>query len=188
MNLEQIRIGEFEVTGDALVISDPCYEPGTWCMGHILDAKPGIWEAFIGMYHDKDFGDRVAYLAAYHKDCPDKSALKRLPAEFEVGVDSGQAGIFDRAHYQDPSVIGDDSVFISDDRWYDACCKQTCHTPRHAGVIPYGAVSQSGYGDGGYTCYYFANGGGSEFTTWGVVIDFDLVKMRTIMKKLCEAN
>lgn len=33
MKLEQIKIGEFEVTGDVLTVSDPCYEPGTWCMG-----------------------------------------------------------------------------------------------------------------------------------------------------------
>ncbi len=53
MKLEHIKIGEFEVTGNVLTISDPCYEPGTWCMGEILGAKPGIWEAHIGMCHDK---------------------------------------------------------------------------------------------------------------------------------------
>ena len=188
MKSKQIRIGEFEVTSNVLVVSDPGYKPGTWCMGNILDVKPGTWEAFIGMAHDKDFGDRVAYLAAYHKDCPDKAELEQFPAAFDVGVDSGQAGIFDKAHYQDPTVIPDAPRFISDNRWFDACCKQTCHTGHYAGTIPYGVVSQSGYGDGGYTCHYFATGRGRDFTTWGVVIDFDLVKMQTIMKKLCGAS
>ena len=63
MKLEQIQIGEFEVTDNVLVISDPCYEPGTWCMGQILDVKPGIWTAQIGICHNKKWGDRVAYLA-----------------------------------------------------------------------------------------------------------------------------
>ena len=39
MNLEQIQIGAFEVTSNVLVVSDPSYEPGTWCMGQILDAQ-----------------------------------------------------------------------------------------------------------------------------------------------------
>ena len=97
MELEQIQIGEFEVTDNVLVISDPCYEPGTWCMGHIPDVRPGIWAAQIGICQDPRWGERVAYLAAYHKDCPDKALLTKYEAHFEVGVDSGQAGIFDRA-------------------------------------------------------------------------------------------
>lgn len=185
MKLEQIQIGEFEVTDNVLVISDPCYEPGIWCMGHVLDVRPGIWTAQIGMCHDKKWGDRVAYLAAYHKDCPDKSLLTKYEAHFGVGVDSGQAGIFDRAHYQDQSVVPDTPNPIDkDDRWYSACCHQTLNTEHQAGVIPYGVVSSSGFGDGGYACYFFSTGRGKEFTTWGVMIDFDLVKMRRIMKQL----
>ena len=31
--IESVTLGTFEVTGDKLVVSDPCYELGTWCMG-----------------------------------------------------------------------------------------------------------------------------------------------------------
>lgn len=185
MKLEQIKIGEFEVTGDVLTVSDPCYEPGTWCMGHILDVKPGMWEAHIGMCHDKRWGNRVAYLAAYHKNCPDKKLLTEYSAPFEVGVDSGQAGIFDRAHYQDASVVAPlPDPIDNTDPWYSACCHQTLETEHRAGVIPYGVVSRSGMGDGGYSCYFYATGEGQDFTVWGVMIDFNLVKMREIMEQL----
>ena len=30
--IEHINLGTFEVTSDKLVISDPCYPLGTWCM------------------------------------------------------------------------------------------------------------------------------------------------------------
>lgn len=184
MKLEQIQIGEFEVTDNVLVISDPCYEPGTWCMGQILDVKPGIWTAQIGICHNKKWGDRVAYLATCHKDCPDKTLLTEHEAHFGVGVDSGQAGIFDRAHYQDQAVVSDVPDPISDDRWYNFCCHQTLKTEHNAGVIPYGVVSSSGYGDGGYTCHFFSTGEAQEFTVWGVMIDFDLVNVRKIMEQL----
>lgn len=186
MELEQIQIGEFVVTDNVLVISDPCYEPGTWCMGHILDVRPGTWAAQIGICQDPRWGERVAYLAAYHQDCPDKALLTKYEAHFEVGVDSGQAGIFDRAHYQDQAVVSDVPDPIGEDRWYNACCHQTLHTEHHAGVIPYGVVSSSGYGDGGYTCHFFSTGKGRETTVWGVVIDFDLVNMRKIMEQLLQ--
>jgi len=185
MKLEHIKIGEFEVTGNVLTVSDPCYEPGTWCAGEIPDAKPGIWEAHIGIRHDKKWGDRVAYLAACRKECPNKKLLAEYPAPFEVGVDSGQAGIFDRAHYQDASVVTPVPNPISKEYpWYSACCHQTLKTEHQAGVIPYGVVSSSGMGDGGYTCRLYASGHGQDFTVWGVMIDFDLLKMRNIMERL----
>ena len=39
-----------------------------------------------------------------------------------------------------------------DDVWYTACCHLTLGDVE-AGVIPYGAVSASGYGDGSYDCF-----------------------------------
>lgn len=67
-----------------------------------------------------------SFCAAYHKDCPDKKLLTEYPASFEVGVDSGQAGIFDRAHYQDASTVASvpDPIYKKDP-WYSACCHQT---------------------------------------------------------------
>lgn len=43
--IEHISLGTFEVTSDKLVISDPCYHLGTWCMGTLSNVEPGLWTA-----------------------------------------------------------------------------------------------------------------------------------------------
>jgi hypothetical protein len=69
------------------------------------------------------------------------------------GVDSGQAGIFDRAHFRDQTVVPAGMTWKhgpwdETDRWYSMCCDTT--TSSTAGTIPFGVVSSSGMGDGGY--------------------------------------
>jgi hypothetical protein len=80
-------------------------------------------------------------------------------AGFEVGVDSGQAGLFDASHYQDDSIIPNPKPRIysaPSDIWYSHCCDIT-RSPLGAGVLPYGVVSSSGFGDGGYDCFICRN-------------------------------
>lgn len=119
--IESTTLGAFEVTSDKLVISDPCYDLGTWCMGTIPNVKPGLWIASIGVVDTGEFGKRVAYLSAFHQGSPDIRDLKVCPATFEVGVDSGQAGIFDFSHFQDESVIADQKSTDFGSRWYTFC-------------------------------------------------------------------
>ncbi|WP_308856734.1 DUF4241 domain-containing protein [uncultured Oscillibacter sp.] len=185
-NIEHLQIGSFETTRDVLIVSDPCYKLGTWCMGQVSDAKPGLWNASIGVADMGEWGRRIAYLAAFHHEAPDIKTLKLNEAKFEVGVDSGQAGIFDFDHYQDQSVIPDQSLSEFGDPWYTHCCHQTLNTEHHAGVIPFGVVASSGFGDGAYICRYYTSQSEHTPITWGVVIDFELVRMSQIMKKLCE--
>jgi len=135
-SLEQKKeLGLFEVASGTVVISDPCYERGTWCAGE-LAVKKGTWKAFV-IFRD----NRVGELLAYHTSI-NLSTLKgweMLP--FEVGVDSGQAGIFD------------DIVYArDDDAWYRSCSAITLKAPG-AGVLKNGVVAESGHGDGSYNCY-----------------------------------
>ena len=74
--IEHISLGTFEVTSDKLVISDPCYHLGTWCMGTLSNVEPGLWTASIGIVDTGDFGKRIAYLSAFHQDSPDIRDLK----------------------------------------------------------------------------------------------------------------
>lgn len=82
-------------------------------------------------------------------------------AEFEVGVDSGQAGIFDLSKY--PDAPRDDEW---EKRFYRPACEVTLgqtYPGWSAGVTVIddkriGCVASSGYGDGGYSCYYFNDG------------------------------
>jgi len=63
-----------------------------------------------------------------------------------VGVDSGQAGFFDLDTYR--ALCADQAV---KEKFYDEVCDLTL-ADSSWGVHPSGAVSSSGYGDGGYEC------------------------------------
>ena len=97
-----------------------------------------------------------------------KVACKCVEQSFEVGVDSGQAGFFDDAFYQNDTVFEElpSPGFAIGDLWYRHVCDITL-SKMSAGVLPYGAVSSSGFGDGGYTCYTHADENG--------VIDFAFI-------------
>lgn len=158
---ELTQLGKFSIAGK-MKVSDPCYGTDVWCSG-ILDTKPGVWEAAVLVLDNKatgGWGDRVAVLAAKHEDCPLPLAthtinytlyeLSPLPskgwkiADFEVGVDSGQAGFYDNDNFvaRNGGEDGD---------WYDKMGSITLSKAK-AGVFGDGVVTSSGYGDGGYPC------------------------------------
>lgn len=167
------RIGSFEMTGTVMRVSDPCYDKMTWCSGTLPDCLPGQWDAAVAYSDEGDMGIRVSILVAKHHNTVRSFALcNRVWADekytyyaggwkisdIEVGVDSGQAGLFDEAHYQDEGVFaGQPKPSPSyGDIWYSHCCKQTLGK-HQAGTIPYGVVSSSGFGDGGYTALSHKN-------------------------------
>lgn len=157
-----ILLGSFDLTGSVLRVSDPCYNRDVWCCGTIDKCRPGVWEAAVLKTDEGDWGERIAVLAVRYRDGgPKFNAINRAMCNatkawhecpFEVGVDSGQAGFFDEAHYRDDTVISKTITEQSGigDLWYRHCCDVTL-TRLSAGIIPYGVVSSSGYGDGGYT-------------------------------------
>jgi len=161
------QLGSFELTGTVLRVSDPCYDRDVWCCGTVENCIPGTWDAAILTKDEEPWGNRVAVLSARHSTGPKHTAINRAlcnrthkwkHCEFEVGVDSGQAGIFDEAHYKDNSIFGADVRPKNSygDLWYSVCCDLTL-SRLNAGILPYGAVSSSGYGDGGYDCITHTN-------------------------------
>lgn len=170
-NKEMIELGTFEMTGPVMRISDPSYTKGAWCCGCVSDCKTGTWEAAI-FHVEGEWGDRVAMLVARHRDTgPAFEKARSIQAlrgiepwtecSFEVGVDSGQAGFFDDVHYQDNTVFDrmPPAGFQYGDAWYAHCCDLTL-SPIGAGVLPYGAVASSGYGDGSYIAAVHKSTGG----------------------------
>ena len=160
-NCEFINLGEFEMTSPVMRVSDPCYERDVWCCGTVDHCKLGTWEAGVLKTDEGEWGTRCAVLAVRHKDTgPDfnvirlgkvrKVACKCVEQSFEVGVDSGQAGFFDDAFYQNDTVFEELPApgFAIGDLWYRHVCDITL-SKMSAGVLPYGAVSSSGFGDGG---------------------------------------
>jgi len=160
----------FEVTSGKMVISDPCYKIPTWCQGIVERVKNGTWVADVEKVDS--WGERVSVLIAMNKQALSENSRiedtlrnglgKELP--FNFGVDSGQLGFFDFEHYQnDNSAIdlpkedfGADYDVESGDSWYRANCNLTLSSEQW-GVLPFGVVTSSGYGDGSYRVFGVVN-------------------------------
>jgi hypothetical protein len=98
---------------------------------------------------------RIASFKAINSDFfKTKNANRYCVIDKGIAVDSGQAGIFDEKYYKNDEVVKGverfyDQIICGDDLWYSICCDRTLSKNSY-GVIPYGAVSSSGYGDGFY--------------------------------------
>lgn len=121
-------IDNFSVTSGFLVVGDPCY--GT---NLTVPALNGSWTARVVTDWK---GESVVGLVVQHVDF-NPSDTSVLIDEVEFGVDSGQAGVFDRHSY-------------GSDGFYAACCEATLSRGR-CGCLLGGFVASSGHGDGQYS-------------------------------------
>ncbi len=125
-------IGSFEIRSGRIGAWDPCYGRGdTW------KCRDGKWNARVLVTDEKDWGHRIASLHAWADGVKPGGPLKEVAV---AGVDSGQMGIYDAGQ------LGPDVTSESD---YGRICNRTL-SGLGAGTLPYGVVSSSGFGDGGY--------------------------------------
>ena len=174
-------LGKFHIRSGKVRVSDPCYGKDVWCSGEIENVKNGAWGARLIQSDKGDWGVRNAVLIAHHQDnlaIHDKGDWQKVG--FEVGVDSGQAGIYDLTEYHG----GEDDY--GQGGWYDTNCDITLdrHIPegeprRGAGCLPdqTGVVSCSGFGDGGYDCFTIKDEDG-EVTA--IKIDFGVLSEENV--------
>lgn len=158
-----IEFGTFCVSSGGLVLSDPCYGLDVWCLKKVDGVKNGAWK-FYGIQSDEGiFGKQISAIYAVHADAENVSVdLKDIE---DLGVDSGQFGIFDVDFYRNDSQFADDFMPENDfakgeegGRFYGACCDLTL-SDKHGGVLSGGGVVSSGYGDGCYDgCLYLQEG------------------------------
>lgn len=154
-------IGTFNL-GTKVMVSDPCYKLDTWCQGVLENVKSGIWEAYLKMVDTGMWGVRVAELITISSEhCEKHLTIMDEHQEFEIGVDSGLAGIFDYEYYYKSHA--DEKV---KEDWYDkqimrqffpgdeSTWQNSVFTESN------GVVSNAGYGDGGYDCYVARNAEG----------------------------
>lgn len=155
--------------GKEVMVSDPCYTEPTWCQIKLDNVKPGVYEAHHKKHDCGEYGGmRSSMLLVIHQD-HSVDELEWDHEDGEVGVDSGQAGIFSYETYRKdglemelPSVGYDgksfewlDSVFKDrkeGDDWYLKMTKMTL-TTEGWGTYDQGMVSRSGLGDGSYSLY-----------------------------------
>lgn len=131
----------FNVGSEELVISDPCYSKDVWCMGTVK-AKNGKWFPEVVQKKLEMWGNRIWEIEAYHEDYYEASGWKEL--DIDVGVDSGQCGIFDAEKYPEEGS--------EDEEFYDECCSLTL-SHYSWGNLEFGTVASSGIGDGSYKAY-----------------------------------
>jgi hypothetical protein len=158
------------VLGTEVMVSDPCYEVPTWCQIKVKNVLSGKYVPNAVKLDCDDWGNRVAYLTAIHEDYINED-LKWRRQPGEVGVDSGQAGIFSMDSYRNDEIVdnigvgdGDISFFNefpwsemggakeSGEKWYQAMCSRTLGE-KSWGFYTDGVVSSSGLGDGSYDLY-----------------------------------
>lgn len=120
-------------------------DPGN-CNGEYagtLNVKKGLYSVFALLQQSKDTAhNRIVQLSIRHSEHRD--AFPDNPETFIVGVDSGQAGFFDEEYFRKN---------CESENWYSRICRMTESDNRCGCLNNLCAVSESGYGDGGYTCY-----------------------------------
>jgi hypothetical protein len=139
---------------DTVMVSDPCYTVPTWCQHKLTGVLPGEYVAYAMKSDEGDWGTRVGLLFAVHKDYAEDSLNWRTVKTADIGVDSGQCGIFSMETYRNDSVFTEPNNFgftayQEGDHWYGHMCDRTL-TDEQWGVYDGGVVSSSGYGDGSY--------------------------------------
>lgn len=140
-----------------LLLTDPSYTYDRKRFGQeifsiqveLKNCESGKW---LGSWSKHNFGtfsqpnERILQLEAESSKRKDKSGIawEYLKDEF-VGVDSGQAGIFNANRYPQGEIEGDSP--------FSKKCMEITMSKEQAGVIPEGVVSSTGWGDGSYDVY-----------------------------------
>lgn len=131
------------------------------------DDQRKILETFYGQQirepKDEDpvegYIGRVAYIAIRHESaiaCTPPCLKNFAESEIHVGVDSGQAGFFDLEPFAAQSATESEGGYQQDmehGKFYRSICEQTGDDSDGFAIVPFGAASSSGYGDGGYNLY-----------------------------------
>ena len=160
-----------------VIVSDPCYQRGTWCMAENVPIRPGRYATYIITSDEGKWGERVAAVIAVHLEHTKPHNAKWTSLGYDIGVDSGQCGIFDDTAY--PVLSGESS---NESRFYEQCCQIT--SDGQGGVLNArnGIVSSSGYGDGLYRLFCQHN----RRERVALMIDFDLTSKKDLMDALAE--
>ena len=141
--------------GTNVRVSDPCYSDDVWCKTKLTGVLPGTYHTDVTKSDEGDWGERCSSIIAIHEDYINKDLNWEYHSE--IGVDSGQAGIFCESSYRNDSIEIDTppTDFVlpyndsEGDAWYEKMCRFTLGEDRW-GSYNTGVVSSSGYGDGGY--------------------------------------
>lgn len=167
------RVGAFVLSQPKMLVSDPGYKKGDFGAAEVNGCKTGEWlSSFNVNRYEWDIGgtlqedERVAAIFVRHESIKSdsvfdgisfKNGIIRYPQEWNllsenIGVDSGQAGIFDASKYGDNDLFDAEGRCGFGDKWYSNCCDLTLEG--HGGIVAnMGVCAASGFGDGAYALW-----------------------------------
>jgi hypothetical protein len=169
--------------GSEVMVSDPCYTVGTWCQRKLTDVLPGPYRSFVRQTDDTGgWGRRNSLLSVIHEDyLSEPLTWRALPDD--IGVDSGQCGIFSMETYRNDDIFKKEvSEFLKKynvksnedgEEWYGHMCDRTLNE-QSWGTYSNGVVSSSGIGDGSYMLSVAKADG----KIVGIAVDFFMEKLR----------
>jgi hypothetical protein len=111
-----INRGQIEL-GSKVIVSDPCYDLDTWCLGILDNVLPGTYNC--SLYRSDKEPHRVSSIYINHNISGNVLPMEKIP--FSVGVDSGQAGFFDYPYFIQTREGKEDENW----GWYDDACELT---------------------------------------------------------------
>lgn len=164
-------VGTFTVDSGKVIVTDPCYQKDEQddLQVILLNVKNGNWTASI-TYTDEEVVERLYIFYGVKKP-----SGKWHDCDKRIAVDSAQAGLFDFAAFGRDEAIEYEvenvyDIEIDEDglKYYVACCDIVA-SEAQGGIVPGGAVSMSGYGDGMYEVKVKYN---SSKEVVGIMIDF----------------
>ena len=112
--MEKFKLEKTIELGKKVIISDPGYNMDTWCIGILNDVLPGTYKCFYEIIEDNSWGRRIASIEVKNKDYEFYDFSENL--DVEIGVDSGQCGIYDYDYFKQNNQKED---------WYDKICNLT---------------------------------------------------------------
>ena len=171
--------GTFEVTSGKIRVTDPCYDLTTPCVAE-FKAENGTWEYEIVTSNEGIWGERVNKIRVLHKDYKNSYTSNNITHNNniiydDIGVDSGQCGFFDAETYKkEYGKNPHGGEYNNKSTFYGKCCALTSNEndpTQVGGSLPFGVVSSSGYGDGGYDCLVSFNTDGKAVAAILTFID-----------------
>ena len=111
-------------------VSDPCYDVNTWCAGTLENVMPGTYKCYSQDVDTGDWGIRVASIEVRHEDYLDIEPTELQ--NIDVGVDSGQAGIYDFDYF-----VKNRKDINGEDAWYSKVCDKTGGYFNNPDYIPF---------------------------------------------------
>lgn len=127
--LEKENIGTIEL-GDKVRVSDPCYDIDTWCAGTLENVLQGKYQCYSQDVDTGDWGIRVASIEVRHENYLDIEPTELQ--DIDVGVDSGQAGIYDLDYF-----IKAREDKKGEDAWYERVCEITYKYVTNPDYVPF---------------------------------------------------